>query len=136
MKMKAQEHETIQPSLFLLLSWLLILSQKHWSFSIQKSLTHRCTVLNIPLTKCDHLAKIRVVSSIKKSIIAIPSHCKCKNVLNIIKLQKTSVHMAQKNPPTDIKCSPGSRSSPSPHPPYYFLQKKKKKKILSRYLQF
>lgn len=70
----------------------------------------------------------------QKSIIAILSHCKCKNVLNIIKLQKHQC-IRLKKPLNEYQVFPATRNASPSHFPtiqplplffyFYFLQKQK-----------
>lgn len=146
----------INDSAIFLLSRLLILSQAFfyfdlfWFFSIPKSFppprghgsgySFSRSLKQMRSSSEKKRKKRRVVQVSKRALLQYCPNCKCKKVLNIIKLQKTiSAYgskkntknpktTTKKNPQTNIvQLFPGLRSGLSLLiPPFFFTKKKKK----------
>lgn len=145
----------INDSAIFLLSRLLILSQAFfyfdlfWFFSIPKSFppprehgsgySFSRSLKQMRSSSEKKRKKRRVVQVSKRALLQYCPNCKCKKVLNIIKLQKTiSAYGSKKNKkpqnnnqkkPPNKYCSivPRLEERPlPPHPPFFLYKKKKK----------
>lgn len=150
----------INDSAIFLLSRLLILSQAFfyfdlfWFFSIPKSFppprehgsgySFSRSLKQMRSSSEKKRKKRRVVQVSKRALLQYCPNCKCKKVLNIIKLQKTiSAYGSKKTPKQQPKktpkqilfnCSPAWGAASPSSSPLFSLQKKKKK--IAQYLQF